>query len=55
MKTNVYVTVMLSVESEKPLTEEQKDQLVNDVDYDFDYNEKGIKIVKTEITDSIII
>jgi hypothetical protein len=52
--TNVYLTVKLKIKTDTPLTEEQLNQVVSDVDYDFDYNEKGIRIVNTEIIDSQI-
>ena len=59
MKSVIIVTARLIVESDDPLTYDEKDEIVNEMSYDFSFdgtmdsdNTIPAKIVETEIIDS---
>ena len=53
-RKKIYVTVELTIESDKEITNETLDRVAQEMDYNFSYDEDGVKIVPhfTEIIDT---
>lgn len=53
-RKKIYVTVELTIESDKEITNETLDRVASEMDYNFSYDEDGVKIMPhfTEIIDT---
>lgn len=53
-RKKIYVTVELTIESDKEITNETLDRVAQEMDYNFSYDEDGVKIIPhfTEIIDT---
>lgn len=53
-RKKIYVTVELTIESDKEITNDILDRVAQEMDYNFSYDEEGVKIMPhfTEIIDT---